>query len=115
MATRTNSPDNLITDEQRCFTELSEVLRGILDGVGTLDVLRWRLEEAFRDFVWVDHRSSRCPLGVVRWGNRRGDRLQWSRSNGVVLILSSFDRRVPVDSRIGAARDNDNLCNVSYH
>ena len=52
---RTDVPHDVVADEQWRLAELSEILRCVLDGVGALDVLRWRPEEAFGDFVRVHH------------------------------------------------------------
>ena len=73
MEARTDSPHNLIADEQRRLAELAEVLRGVLDGIGALNVFRGRLEETFRDFVWIDHfRLSGFDAGLPVGSERDG-------------------------------------------
>ena len=45
-------------------TQTFEVLPGVLDGVWALDVLGWRLEDAFGEMLGVRHVSSTAEVEV---------------------------------------------------
>ena len=53
----TYAPHHGVADEQGRLAERSEVLRRVLDGVGALNVLGGRPEEAFGHFARVHHLS----------------------------------------------------------